>query len=89
MALAGSLHTAVISGMEMVMVVPECLSLPRDFGAITGWFVKESYRHLESGVLLNMLSNAEDTLSQRISYLGQSVSSAIEEPWRRSSRKTS
>lgn len=44
----------VISGMEMVRVVPECLSLPRDFGAIMGLFVKESYWHLESGVLLNI-----------------------------------
>lgn len=41
MALAGSLHTAVvlngvISGVELVRVFLECLSWPRDFGAIMG-----------------------------------------------------
>lgn len=51
MALAGSLGTSMVLNRDGDGgVVPECLSLPRDFGAIMGWFVKESYWHLELSV---------------------------------------
>lgn len=54
-ALAWSLEQWFSAEGHLREFVPECLSLPRDFCGVTGWFGRKCYWHLEPWVLLNIL----------------------------------